>query len=49
METFVSFVFALLSIAIIIMFLPEIIGIGAVLLAMFYLVSFVSGIRAGKK
>ena len=49
METFVSFVFALASLAVVILFLPEIIGLGAVLLAMFYLVSFASGISHGKK
>lgn len=49
MESFVSFVFAVISLGIITLFLPEIIGVGAVLLAMFYLVSFVCGISAGKK
>jgi len=49
METFVSFLFALASLAVIVLFLPEIIGLGVVLLAMFYVVSFVGGISAGKK
>lgn len=49
METIVSFIFALASLAIVLLFLPEIIGLGAILLAMFYLVSFAGGLRDGKK
>lgn len=49
METFISFVFAMISLAIVILFLPEIIGLGALFLAMFYLVSFAGGLCAGKK
>ena len=49
METIVSLIFALVSLAIVISFLPEIIGLGAILLAMFYLVSFAGGLHDGKK
>lgn len=49
METIVSLIFALVSLAIVLSFLPEIIGLGAILLAMYYLVSFAGGLRDGKK
>lgn len=47
MKTIGEIFFACVSIAIIILFLPEIIGLGVVLAAAFYLISFVSGIGDG--
>lgn len=44
MRTVVEAIFAMISVAVIIMFLPEIIGLGVVLAAAFYLISFASGI-----
>ena len=47
MDTFVELFFAMLAIAVFILFLPEIIGLGVVLAAAFYLISFASGISDG--
>ena len=44
MKSLVEIFFAVASLAVIIMFLPEIIGIGVVIAAAFYLISFVTGI-----
>ena len=47
MKTFVEIFFAFVSLAIIILFLPEIIGAGIVCAAAFYLINFASGIKDG--
>ena len=47
MNTLMEVFFACVSIAIIILFLPEIIGLGVICAAAFYLISFASGIRNG--
>ena len=44
MDTLVSTVFALLSVIVILMFLPEILGFGVLIGAMFYLLCFITGI-----
>lgn len=46
-ETIISTFFAFVSLCVIILFLPEIIGLGVVLLAAFYLVCFVGGYKGG--
>lgn len=47
MNTLIEVFFACISIAIIILFLPEIIGLGVICAAAFYLISFASGIKNG--
>jgi hypothetical protein len=47
MNTLIEILFACVSIAIIILFLPEIIGLGVVFAAAFYLISFASGVKKG--
>lgn len=47
MNTLIEVFFACVSIAIIILFLPEIIGLGVICAAAFYLISFASGIQNG--
>lgn len=47
MNTLIEIIFACVSIAIIGMFLPEIIGLGVLVTAIFYLISFMSGIKKG--
>lgn len=47
MNTLIEVFFACVSIAIIILFLPEIIGLGVLCAAAFYLISFASGIKNG--
>jgi hypothetical protein len=47
MNTLIEVFFACVSIAIIILFLPEIIGLGVICAAAFYLISFASGIKNG--
>ena len=47
MNTLIEVLFAGVSIAIIILFLPEIIGLGVICAAAFYLISFASGIKNG--
>ena len=47
MNTLIEIFFACVSIAIIILFLPEILGLGVICAAAFYLISFVSGIKNG--
>ena len=47
MNTLIETLFAFISLGIIILFLPEIIGLGVVCAAAFYLISFASGIKNG--
>ena len=47
MKTLAETFFAFVSICIIILFLPEIIGFGVLCAAAFYLISFASGIKSG--
>ena len=47
MKSLVEIIFAVLSLAVIIMFLPQIIGLAVILAAAFYLISFVTGISDG--
>ena len=47
MNTLIEVFFACVSIAIIILFLPEILGLGVICAAAFYLISFASGIKNG--
>ena len=47
MKTFAEFFFTGASLVLFFMFLPEIIGLGLLLSAALYLVSFVSGYKAG--
>ena len=47
MKSLVEIFFAVVSLAVIIMFLPEIIGIGVIVASAFYLISFVTGISDG--
>lgn len=49
MDTFVSTAFALLSVVVILMFLPEILGFGVLVGAMFYLLCFITGIASGNE
>lgn len=48
MDTFVELFFAVLAIAVFILFLPEIIGLGVILASAFYLVAFVTGVTRGR-
>lgn len=49
MKTIGEIFFAFVSLAVIILFLPEIIGLGVVCAAAFYLISFASGISDALK
>lgn len=48
MDTLVEIFFAVLAIAVFILFLPEIIGLGVILASAFYLVAFVTGVTRGR-
>ena len=47
MHTLTETFFAFLSLAIIVLFLPEIIGLGIVCAAIYYIISFASGFKSG--
>ena len=48
MDTFVEIFFAMLAIAVFVLFLPEIIGLGVILASAFYLVAFVTGVTRSR-
>ena len=49
MNTLVETFFAFISLAVVLLFLPEIIGFGILCAAAFYLVAFITGFTKGKK